>query len=300
MSIASILTDTYGAYTIGTFVSAILLGVTCSQVRHSPLHFPFIPWFMDLKHKAWYYFNTYSDPPIIKYTYPRLIFLLDNELFKSACTTSKRLVSVGFPRLSGVSFDLALIVLVYKCIVIAHNPSLSVKCLHKRFSLALLFRERLVSELPGLPETLAKAILSSAAAIDIVIASTLSYYLHKNRSGIKQRIKYYGSRTDKIINRLMIYTINNGILTSVLDVVTLSLVIARSKDLIFFAVSQVLATVYSNSLLATLNSRNSAKNQDLDVVGSNVWNFAQSSVSGSIRAPERQGPDRGMRSQASG
>ncbi|PPQ84167.1 hypothetical protein CVT25_002033 [Psilocybe cyanescens] len=45
----------------------------------------------------------------------------------------------------------------------------------------------------------------SAAAIDITIAGTLSYYLHKKRTGFKQ--------TDKLINRLIKYTINNGALT---------------------------------------------------------------------------------------
>ncbi|KAH9481918.1 hypothetical protein JR316_0006448 [Psilocybe cubensis] len=70
---------------------------------------------------------------------------------------------------------------------------------------AVLFRLSSVEQIPGLPETLGKAILSSAAAIDITIASTLSYYLHKKRTGFKQ--------TDKLINRLIKYTINNGILT---------------------------------------------------------------------------------------
>ncbi|PPQ83996.1 hypothetical protein CVT25_000542 [Psilocybe cyanescens] len=48
------------------------------------------------------------------------------------------------------------------------------------------FRLTSIEQIPGLPETLAKCILASAAAIDITIAGTLSYYLHTKRTGFKQ------------------------------------------------------------------------------------------------------------------
>ncbi|EEB97801.1 hypothetical protein MPER_02806, partial [Moniliophthora perniciosa FA553] len=43
--------------------------------------------------------------------------------------------------------------------------------------------------------------LSSAAAIDIICATALSYYLHSSRSGIQ--------RSDTLINKLIIHSINN-------------------------------------------------------------------------------------------
>ena len=71
---------------------------------------------------------------------------------------------------------------------------------------------------------MAKAILISGAVIDIIIAGTLSYYLNQARTGIKQWVNHVDqggrsnwlpapARTDKIIDGLMMYTINNGILT---------------------------------------------------------------------------------------
>lgn len=73
-------------------------------------------------------------------------------------------------------------------------------------------------------QDMAKAILISGAVIDIIIAGTLSYYLNQARTGIKQWVNHVDqggrsnwlpapARTDKIIDGLMMYTINNGILT---------------------------------------------------------------------------------------
>ncbi|PPQ92447.1 hypothetical protein CVT25_009693 [Psilocybe cyanescens] len=106
---------------------------------------------------------------------------------------------------------------------------------------AVLFRLHSLLDIPGLPETLAKVSLSTAVAIDITIASTLTYYLHTSRTGIKQ----------------------------VFDIITLTLVTTRPRDFLFFAFSQVLATLYSNSFLATLNSRRRPEKADA-IVSSNA------------------------------
>ncbi|KAH9481048.1 hypothetical protein JR316_0005567 [Psilocybe cubensis] len=190
------LNDTFGAYTLGTFASSILFGVTCFQTYH--------------------YFNTYTDDGIF--------------LKLTVITVS------GFEMLH-VGFSIHA---VYHYLITDYLSPLSLLR-------PVWFRLRSLLELPGLPETLAKISLSTAVAIDVTIAATLSYFLHSSRTGIKQ--------TDKLINRLMKYTINNGVLTTVFDIITLTLVITRPRDLIFLAFSQVLASLYSNSFLATLNSR---------------------------------------------
>ncbi|KDR70466.1 hypothetical protein GALMADRAFT_144750 [Galerina marginata CBS 339.88] len=204
----SILTNTFGAYTIATFASAILLGVTCFQ--------------------AWHYFNTYSDPPIINYTVAALVAL---EMLHLAVSIH----ALYFYLITNYLNPLALLqnvwsINVYSLVIlplpwtmltdytkdyIGHHRNdyvasasflcdADISCGKKKFIpfaiavvslihcavgwavVAILFRERLTSQLPGLPETLAKALLAAAVAIDAVIAYTLSYYLHTNRSGIKQ------------------------------------------------------------------------------------------------------------------
>jgi len=89
--------------------------------------------------------------------------------------------------------------------------------------------------------------LSLAVVTDVLIAGSLAYYLHTSRSGIK--------RTDKLVNQLLAYTINNGILTSAFDIVTLVFVTTEVNNLIFLAVFQVVGNLYTNSMMATLNSR---------------------------------------------
>uniref|UniRef100_A0A8H7Y2L0 DUF6534 domain-containing protein n=1 Tax=Psilocybe cubensis TaxID=181762 RepID=A0A8H7Y2L0_PSICU len=269
------LNDTFGAYTLGTFASSILFGVTCFQTYH--------------------YFNTYTDDGIfLKLTvitvssgirnvacglqHSCCIPLPNNGLSESAVSASSRLVDKRVSNdayASEILFGvIAIVVLVvqlfyaWRIYIISRKKNLFIPIAifltspgafgrpSWRLLIALrvgvvltavLFRLRSLLELPGLPETLAKISLSTAVAIDVTIAATLSYFLHSSRTGIKQ--------TDKLINRLMKYTINNGVLTTVFDIITLTLVITRPRDLIFLAFSQVLASLYSNSFLATLNSR---------------------------------------------
>ncbi|KIY46202.1 hypothetical protein FISHEDRAFT_76044 [Fistulina hepatica ATCC 64428] len=86
-----------------------------------------------------------------------------------------------------------------------------------------------------------------AVITDMVITISLSYFLHNSRSGIK--------RTDKIINRLIIYAINNGVLTSTLDIVVLGVWTGQPNSLIYLALFQLVGNLYANSMLATLNTR---------------------------------------------
>ncbi|KAF5327117.1 hypothetical protein D9619_004726 [Psilocybe cf. subviscida] len=94
--------------------------------------------------------------------------------------------------------------------------------------------------------------LSLSTAIDILIAGSLSIYLHTSKSGM--------SGTDKVINRLVVHAINNGILTSVADVLCLALGTAEGSNLIYLAVYQSIGNLYTNSMLATLNARRSIAN----------------------------------------
>ncbi|KAH7930000.1 hypothetical protein BV22DRAFT_1028967 [Leucogyrophana mollusca] len=85
-----------------------------------------------------------------------------------------------------------------------------------------------------------------SALVDITIACTLCYYLHRRRTGMR--------RTDSIINRLLLYSINTGAVTSffaVLVVVTF-LTLPGAAYAAFVGVQSKL---YAVSLLATLNGR---------------------------------------------
>jgi len=110
------------------------------------------------------------------------------------------------------------------------------------------------------PPEIFQVFLSLGVAMDLIIAGSLSFYLHRGRSGLES--------TNTLINKLMTHTINNGILTSVFDIIVLVFVTIQPDNMIFLAIFQVVGNLYTNSMLATLNSRKSlAKSSHLSVVG---------------------------------
>ncbi|KIJ15773.1 hypothetical protein PAXINDRAFT_114156 [Paxillus involutus ATCC 200175] len=86
-----------------------------------------------------------------------------------------------------------------------------------------------------------------AAFADTLIAITLCYWLRKQRSGMK--------RTEHVINRLLLYTINTGVLTSLFAILVITLYLALPTSMAFTAFVQVQSKLYAISLLASLNSR---------------------------------------------
>ncbi|PBK71169.1 hypothetical protein ARMSODRAFT_65716 [Armillaria solidipes] len=98
---------------------------------------------------------------------------------------------------------------------------------------------------------LLKTAMSLYLATDFLVAASLCYYLHTSRTGLK--------RTDTIINKLIIYAINNGLLTGVTDLLIIVFNRVYPGNLVYLSLYQVVANLYSNSFLATLNSRKPTK-----------------------------------------
>ncbi|KAF8968951.1 hypothetical protein BDZ97DRAFT_300461 [Flammula alnicola] len=226
------LNPTYGAYLIGTFLSNILLGVTCVQ--------------------TYIYFREYQTHFSMHVVYH---YLINNFLSPLVLLTDVWSVNVLF----GITGSIVLVVhLSYATrIYYVSGKKLPIPIFISILSsgnfalgwvlMGVLFHNPVIVNLAGTPDNMAKAILISGAVLDFLIAGTLSYYLNNARTGIKQ--------TDQIIDRLMLYAINNGILTSLFDIASVILVFTRPKDLISLAISQVIGNLYSNSWMATLNSR---------------------------------------------
>ncbi|EEB91558.1 hypothetical protein MPER_10061, partial [Moniliophthora perniciosa FA553] len=97
--------------------------------------------------------------------------------------------------------------------------------------------------------TMGIAVLSCTAAEDVICAVALSYYLHRNRSGVKS--------TDTLINKLIVHAINNGALTSLASISAVIVLVPIPKNLVYLAIYEVVGNLYANSLLSTLNSRRS-------------------------------------------
>ncbi|KAJ6511408.1 hypothetical protein C8R47DRAFT_1296383 [Mycena vitilis] len=89
---------------------------------------------------------------------------------------------------------------------------------------------------------------------DFWIAGVLSYFLHKSRAGIV--------RTNNVINTLMLYTINTGLLTALVQLSTFMCNVALPKSsLVWLGLYLPLGKLYANALLASLNARDHLKSR---------------------------------------
>ncbi|KAI0763282.1 hypothetical protein BD413DRAFT_210368 [Trametes elegans] len=91
------------------------------------------------------------------------------------------------------------------------------------------------------------SILSVAVAADVVATTALTYYLRQSRTGF--------TRTDSIVDILMVYTVNTGLSTSIATIAALVCAIVMKNNLVYSAILVVGTKMYANSLLAVLNSR---------------------------------------------
>jgi len=87
------------------------------------------------------------------------------------------------------------------------------------------------------------------------IAIAVSYELSHGRSGIRQ--------TDALINRLLIFTVNTGAMTSFIAIAEMVTFVLMSDTLVFLAFVFVQSKLYANCLLATLNARKSMRAQSV-------------------------------------
>jgi len=98
--------------------------------------------------------------------------------------------------------------------------------------------------------------LALGAFTDILTALTLSWYLRRLKTGYKH--------SDSIINRLIIYAINTGMLTSTISAACLVCYDLMPTNYVFIACYFVLSKLYANSLMATLNTRTILKGRGTD------------------------------------
>jgi len=85
------------------------------------------------------------------------------------------------------------------------------------------------------------------AAADLFIAGMLCSLLNVSRTGFR--------RSDAIINRLILFTVNTGLLTSLCALASLISILAAPNTYIYIAFFFCLGRLYTNSLLASLNAR---------------------------------------------
>ncbi|KAF8879437.1 hypothetical protein CPB84DRAFT_1687940 [Gymnopilus junonius] len=86
-----------------------------------------------------------------------------------------------------------------------------------------------------------------AAAGDALIAATLCILLHRSRTGFR--------KSDTIINKLILFAVNTGFLTSLCAVASLVSIVVAGNTFLYIAFFFCIGRLYTNSLLASLNAR---------------------------------------------
>ncbi|KAJ4468803.1 hypothetical protein J3R30DRAFT_3714263 [Lentinula aciculospora] len=99
--------------------------------------------------------------------------------------------------------------------------------------------------------------LGSASMCDTGIAVSLCYFLQKKRTGYK--------RTDEIIDHLMLFSINSGLITSVASIACLITYLAIPKTWVYLTLCFLISRLYSNTFLCALNTRQILQNDGNDM-----------------------------------
>ncbi|KAI0628325.1 hypothetical protein C8Q77DRAFT_1149679 [Trametes polyzona] len=86
-----------------------------------------------------------------------------------------------------------------------------------------------------------------AGITDFILAGSLIFVLHLSRTGTR--------RADSLLDTLIIYTINTGVLTSICSMLAFVFALILPGNLIYAGISIVGTKLYANSVLAVLNSR---------------------------------------------
>jgi len=103
---------------------------------------------------------------------------------------------------------------------------------------------------------------SLGAGVDMVIAFLLVWYLHQGRTG--------SEKTNFVLTRIIQYTVATGLATSLLALGCVAAYIIKPDGFIFIAMHFSLGRMYTNALLATLNSRRNLRS----LMESGITSFA--------------------------
>ncbi|KAI0695205.1 hypothetical protein C8T65DRAFT_744100 [Cerioporus squamosus] len=95
------------------------------------------------------------------------------------------------------------------------------------------------------------AACGAAIVSDLLTAGVLIVNLSRRRTQIK--------KTNALLNTLIVYTINTGLLTGIVNSLALVFALVRPNTMIWIAIEFVADGLYTNSVLAVLNSRKSIR-----------------------------------------
>ncbi|KAJ3755985.1 hypothetical protein EV360DRAFT_85381 [Lentinula raphanica] len=276
------LDNTMGAMLIGILVSAVLYGMSLVQTYFYYNHYRNDVWYLKTLVALTVFFDTLHLCFVIHTIYFYLVsnYYDNGQLDNMVWTVLAEAIPTGFTgglvqtfytvrvwRLSKKNHVLAVVIML---IVLAQTACGTAWVI---ISLQLQTFQQLLG-ISGL--TLSINALSTAA--DVIIAASLCFLLMQSKTGFKH--------SDTLINRLIVFSVNTGLATSICAVASLVSVrilttavdspltsaicfpsyqlIASPNSLLYAPFYFCIGRLYSNSLLATLNARNQIRNGSND------------------------------------
>ncbi|TFK84127.1 hypothetical protein K466DRAFT_602278 [Polyporus arcularius HHB13444] len=99
-----------------------------------------------------------------------------------------------------------------------------------------------------------------SCVVDVLITAGLCFFLRRNRTG--------SGRFDHILDSVTLYTVENGLLTSVTTIVSLIFWLAKPHVLVYLGLHFAISKLYANSFLASMNARKILRAQSQSQSGS--------------------------------
>ncbi|KAJ3998909.1 hypothetical protein F5050DRAFT_1805514 [Lentinula boryana] len=134
------------------------------------------------------------------------------------------------------------------------------------FGVIALVRVRTFAELANDLKGLSITVNAFAAAGDVLIAAILTWLLQTSKTGFQ--------RSDTMLNKLTIFAVNTGALTSLFAVASLISILAAPNTFIYITFFFCMGRLYTNSLLASLNARKKIRNGGDNVHTTTGHNFS--------------------------
>ncbi|KAK0215092.1 hypothetical protein IW262DRAFT_263373 [Armillaria fumosa] len=281
------LDTTMGAAFIGVVVAAILHGVSCVQAWYYFTH-QHDQWPLKLIVAAVMAFDTVHQALICHTVYTYLITHYGNatELQQTVWSLLAEVLFNGFTAFLVQSF-LALRVwhLSNRRVLVTATVALLVVaefgCVIAFGTLALINVHNF-AELATL-KYLSISVNALAAAGDVLIAGTLCLLLHRSRTGFK--------KSDTMINKLILFAVNTGLLTSLCAVASLISILTAPNTFIYITFFFCMGRLYSNSLLATLNAREGIRTAAEGINSSSEISFSLKDISKASAYSSRRRPN---------
>ncbi|KAI0334812.1 hypothetical protein GY45DRAFT_1367269 [Cubamyces sp. BRFM 1775] len=286
----TVLDATMGPLLIGVILAAVMYGVSCSQMYYYYTRYPRDPWHIKLLvtavwttdsiHQAlishsvyWYLITEYGNPTALTLLSKTIIV----EVFFNAFTGLfvQSFFAARVWKLSGKKLYLVIPVGILVAGEFSVAMAYSIKALYLNTFVDLV-------QIKGL----SISINAFAAAGDVTIAAILCTILHRSRTGF--------SKSNTLINRLMVFAVNTGLLTSVCACLSLITIVALPNTFVYICFFFLVGRLYSNSLMATLNARKSLRensSNELSVSLRDIQPAASTNLSNLPYSMQRRGAE---------